>query len=61
MTAIAEQIACPNIAPSVTPMGLFPAARAMVAICLLNCHASVVMHDIFSKLTYRHSNTRDHH
>ena len=39
LTFIAEwgdrtQIACPNIAPSVTPMGLFPAARAIVAICV---------------------------
>ncbi len=34
MTAIAAQIACPNIAPRVTPMGFLLAARAMVAICI---------------------------
>ena len=41
MTAIAAQIACPNIAPAVTPMGLFPAARAMVAICVRSPHSAI--------------------
>lgn len=31
-TAIAVQIPCPKIAPAVTPIGLFDAARVIVAI-----------------------------
>jgi len=41
ITAMRAHIACPNIAPPVTPIALLPAANAIVAICVRSPHSAI--------------------